>query len=443
MNKIKLIPCFFILTISVLWFGTGVKLPEPFMYYGLRDLANQYSGIIAMGAMSLCMWLAIRPKWLETFFNGLDKTYRLHKWLGITALVATLTHYWFTQGSRWLVSLGIVTKPVKKKPVIDPNAPFDFEVWLKSFKGIAEDVGEWAFYLALVLMVVALAKRIPYHWFKKTHKLLAVSYLALVFHAVVLIKFPYWSQPVGWVMALLMLMGSYSAFVVLFKGIGKEKRYVGKIVAIQPLTAMNSYSVTIEVPQWQGHQAGQFAFIQADKETHPFTIASSWNADKPYLRFVIKQLGDYTNNLAQHFAVGKSIEITGPYGKFTFEDKASEQIWIGSGVGITPFMAGLEQRIASQATSKVALYYCYRESDAEFIEQLKQTAQQANVVLHLWNSQTQGHLTAETIVANVADIKNATVWFCGNTAFATQLKLDLSLLGFNKNKFHQELFEMR
>lgn len=444
MNKIKSIPYLLIITISVLWLSTGIKFPDPFIYYGLRDIANQYTGMIAIGAMSLCMVLAIRPRWLETYFNGLDKTYRLHKWLGIIALVATLTHYWFTQGSRWLVSLGIVTKPVRNKPVIDPNAPFDFEVWLKSFKGIAENVGEWAFYLALVLMVVSLAKRIPYHWFKKVHKFLAVSYLALVFHTVVLIKFPYWSQPIGWFMAVLLVAGSYSAIIVLFKGIDNKSKFLGKIDSIRPLAEMDSYEVTLSVPNWQGHQAGQFVFIKANGESHPFTIASAWNPNDPVLKFVIKNLGDYTSQLPTHLVQGSTVEIKGPYGKFTFEDNATEQIWIASGVGITPFMAGLEQRIVQkEKTTAVTFYYCYRQADPNFLSQLITKAKDANVNLHLWDSRAKGHLTAEQIQNPQRDWSHTTVWFCGNNAFAKQLFSDMTSLGINKNNIHQELFEMR
>ncbi|MCB2032337.1 MAG: ferric reductase, partial [Ottowia sp.] len=54
--------------------------------------------------------------------------------------------------------------------------------WLNSQRHLAESLGEWAFYGAALLIVVALVKRIPYHWFAKTHKLLAVAYLVLVFH---------------------------------------------------------------------------------------------------------------------------------------------------------------------------------------------------------------------------------------------------------------------
>ena len=50
-------------------------------------------GIIAVVAMSIAILLALRPRWPEQWLGGLDKMYRLHKWLGITALA---TQLWLT-----------------------------------------------------------------------------------------------------------------------------------------------------------------------------------------------------------------------------------------------------------------------------------------------------------------------------------------------------------
>ena len=74
-------------------------------------------------------------------------------------------------------------------------------------------------YLALLLMVLALVKRFPYHLFQKTHKWLAAAYLALVYHAIVLVNVDYWNQPVGWVLASLLAGGSYAAVLTLLYGL--------------------------------------------------------------------------------------------------------------------------------------------------------------------------------------------------------------------------------
>ncbi|WP_373818380.1 ferric reductase-like transmembrane domain-containing protein [Glaesserella sp.] len=438
MKNIKFALWGFLIIVSGLWLMANT-FPESFTYFEFRYLANQYSGSIAMGSMSLCMLLAVRPKWLEPWLHGLDKGYRLHKWLGITALVSALTHFGLTKGTKWMVGWGWLERPNRpQKPAEALNAPFNLEHWLGSFKGIAETVGEWTFYLALVLLCMALIKRIPYHWFKKFHKWLAVAYLGLVFHAVILIKFDYWSQPIGWLLAILLVAGTISALIVLFKRVGVAQKSIGTVTEIQSLPECDSVELFIDVPNWQGHQAGQFAFIRnlrGNQEIHPFTIAS-FTANS--LRFLIKNLGDYTAETTRHFRVDDKVEIEGPYGYFTFKDNVSTQVWVGSGIGITPFIARLEQLAQRENQQKVFLFYCYRNTDERFIHELQQKSAQANVQLILWHSATQGRLMASDIRQKTGDLTNASLWFSGNSQFGEQLKSDLHMV-----QFHQELFEMR
>lgn len=438
MKNIKFFLWGTLVIITGLWLMAD-SLPADFGYFQFRFLANQYSGAVAMGAMSLCMLLAVRPKWLEPTLHGLDKGYRLHKWFGITALIASLTHFWFTKGTKWMVGWGWLERPNRpKRGVTELTDGFDLEHWLGSFRGIAEDVGEWAFYIALVLLVMALVKRIPYHWFVKLHKWLALAYLALVFHAVILIKFDYWSKPIGWLLAVLLLAGSISALISLFQKIGAKQKHIGTVSHIRSLPQSGAWEMTIDTPSWQRHQAGQFAFVrqlQGNREAHPFTIAS---ADSTSLRFFIKNLGDYTAQTAQYFKPGEQVEIEGPYGCFNFEDNTATQVWIGSGIGITPFMAKLDRLSTTAHHQKIWLFYCHRNADESLLNELRQKSAQANIELILWDSSEQGRLTATDIRQQTGDMADSSVWFCGNTSFARQLKADLKA-----KAFHQELFEMR
>lgn len=448
MKNIKIFLWTFLLGTSALWLLADSLLPQPFTYFSFRNVFNQYSGILAVGAMSLCMVLSVRLVWLENLLGGLDKGYRLHKWLGITALVTALAHFWFTKGTKWMVGWGWLTRPERRKRGGGTDAD-GIEQWLGSMRGIAEDIGEWAFYIALVLMVIALIKRIPYHWFAKLHTWLAAAYLALVFHAVVLMKFAYWKQPVGWLTAVLLAGGTVSALLVLFKRHGAARRSLGTVSAVEAYPPMNAFAVDITAPQWQGHQPGQFAFIRhlGGKEgAHPFTVASTWDAQTGILRFIIKNLGDYTARTADIFQTGDTVALEGPYGRFTFDGETGTQIWVAGGIGITPFLARLdEMQYSGDGKNKnVHLFYSYRESDPAFLEPLRRKAQAAGVNLHLWPSAQKGRLNAEALHAAAAEsLPQCSVWFCGGTDFGITLKKGLVKLGLPEKRFHQELFEMR
>lgn len=54
------------------------------------------------------------------------------------------------------------------------------------------------------------------------------------------------------------------------------------------------------------------------------------------------ELGDYTGGLASRLKVGDAVKVEGPWGRFDFSGDAPRQVWIGGGVGVTPFIARMQ-----------------------------------------------------------------------------------------------------
>jgi len=70
-----------------------------------RSALVQYSGILALMMFSVAMLLALRLATIERWTQGIDKGYRIHKWLGIVGLSLGVFH-WFTYHlPKWLISL--------------------------------------------------------------------------------------------------------------------------------------------------------------------------------------------------------------------------------------------------------------------------------------------------------------------------------------------------
>ena len=212
MRVIKYSFWMFLAALTALWLVAEPRAFAPDSFFAFRSVMVQYSGILTIGCMSLAMMLALRPRWPEPWFGGLDKMYRLHKWLGVGALIIAVLHWLWAKGPKWAVSLGVLERPTRGPR---PPAASQIEQTFANFRQSAEQIGEWAFYAAVLLIVIALIQRIPYRFFYQTHKLLAVAYLVLVFHSVVLIKFAYWSSPIGIVTAVLLASGVWAAIILL------------------------------------------------------------------------------------------------------------------------------------------------------------------------------------------------------------------------------------
>ncbi|MDV7210716.1 ferredoxin reductase family protein [Azotobacter beijerinckii] len=429
--------------LSLLWLLADNLLGAPYEFFALRRALVNYTGILAVGAMSVGIFLAIRPGFLESFLGGLDKGYRLHKWLGISALALSVAHWLWVKVPKWMVGWGWLERPARKAAGSeDVGVLVGF---LRSQRGLAEQVGEWAFYAAVVLILLALFKRFPYRYFFKTHRLLAVVYLTLVFHSVVLMNTAYWASPLGAAMAALLLAGTLAAGVSLLRRVGDSRRALGHIEALELHRDNRVLGVDVRLQdRWAGHQAGQFAFVTFDpaEGPHPFTISSAWQGDGR-LRFHIKGIGDYTETLPQTLKVGDPLTVEGPYGRFDFAGGKTRQIWVAGGIGITPFIARL-QALARQPDSRsIDLFYSTAAPDQTFIERLQQLAGQAGVRLHVLVSGRDERLSGERLRERMPEWHAADVWFCGPAGFGRALRESLIGSGLAAADFHQELFEMR
>ena len=436
--------------LALLWLAAEPSVFQSETFFALREAMIQLSGVIAIVAMSAAMVLALRPRWPEGWFGGLDKMYRLHKWLGITGLVAAVVHWLWAQGAKWAVDLGWVARPVRgERPTVeDPIQSF-----LLNLRGSAEGLGEWAFYAAVLLIALALTKYFPYRLFYKTHRLLAVAFFVLAYHSAVLVKLDYWTSPVGWALALFLVGGAYAGVIVLLRRVGSGRQVKGRIARLQYYPGVRTLETEVEVPEgWPGHKPGQFAFAMSDASegAHPYTIASTWRDNVRRITFITKELGDHTKHLAKKLSVGQDVKIEGPYGCFTFDDDCPHQIWVGGGIGITPFVARMKH-IAQQAedlgarpSQTVDLFHTTTDVDENALGRLGSDATAANVRLHVLVDARDGFLNGERIREAVPHWREASIWFCGPPGLGAALRRDFASQGFPvAQRFHQELFAMR
>jgi predicted ferric reductase len=247
------------------------------------------------------------------------------------------------------------------------------------------------------------------------------------------------------VIVALMAAGTVSAIIVLFRRVGRTHRAVGEVAAVTTRSDVGILQVSIRLKdRWNGHDAGQFAFVNFEdgEGPHPFTISSTWK-DDGLLLFLIKGLGDYTRELPSTLKVGTLVTVEGPYGRFTFEGRNQRQIWVSAGIGITPFVSRMQELAAHPDGKTIDLFHATGSRDIEPIDQLRKLAESAHVLIRVWVAAEDGKMTGEDIRKVVPDWKSADIWFCGPVIFGKELREDFVSHGFPMNSFHQELFHLR
>lgn len=444
-----------LLVLALLWFAAeplALFQAQTFIQY--RAPLMQLTGVLAIGSMSIAMMLAVRPRWPERWLGGLDKMYRMHKWLGISALSLAILHWFLSNAPKWASQLGLIEPRQRApRPPSTEQVQMTLETFLRSYRKLAETVGEWTFYAAVILICLALIRYFPYRLFYKTHRLLALAYLALVFHTVVLLNYADWSTPLGIVMALMLILGTYSAIILLFRRAGTSRQVMGQLTRLQAYPGVKSFEMEIELPEsWPGHKPGQFAFIMPhpSEGPHPFTIASDWDPSTRRIVFITKELGDYTNELQDRLTIGQNVRVEGPYGCFTFDDDCKTQIWVGGGIGISPFIGEIQriarEQIETNRPDPRAIYLFHSSSDYDEVAfaKLADIAKKASINLTIMIDSQHGYLTGDKIRQTVPQWKEASIWFCGPLGFGDALSRDFAQNGFDTDRhFHREFFSMR
>jgi len=417
-----------LLTLSLLCWGLSLPadaLSQGFFFW--RGQGIQLTGLLAIGLMSALLLMASRPRWLEQRLGGLDKLYQLHKWSGISSGILVLMHWVLSKSPRWLIQLGW----------LEPGAPraHGADAW----RGLAREAGELAFYGLILLLIVSLIRALPYGRFRVIHKIGAVLALMACFHSLYLLTPALRWTSFGILTQLLCLVAAGAALWSLSGRIGRAQQVIGEVLTIQPLTSQ-VLQLTIRLPAafCQRYQAGQFALLtlHPDEGAHPFTLVHL-DTQTGIATFAIKALGDYTRTLADRLHIGDRARVEGPFGGFTLPAASSQtHYWIAGGIGITPFVAWLEE-LAERGEHRpgTRLIYCVeRHSDLLYQQRLTQLAATCAISLTILERDRHGLLDARQLLAQ----DPGPCWFCGPEGMREMLQQYLP-----RQQLHYEQFEFR
>jgi predicted ferric reductase len=181
--------------------------------WNLRKDLLYLSGLLAIGCMSLAVFLSTRPLWLSGPLGGMGGIFQAHKWAGIlTGIFAGL--HWFIDEVAGDILKALYGKAGKVPKLHDGSLQ-------ELLRSPAKEVGEWAIYLLLALLLLALIKRLPWKPLRLVHRAMPLLYLLLTFHALVLMPRGFWTQPLGLLMALLLSAGTYGSLIMMRRRIAR------------------------------------------------------------------------------------------------------------------------------------------------------------------------------------------------------------------------------
>jgi ferredoxin-NADP reductase len=232
---------------------------------------------------------------------------------------------------------------------------------------------------------------------------------------------------------------------------------VGTVVALHDETT-SARTLTLEVPDWPGHAAGQHVDVRLTAPdgytaARSYSIASAPNPEKR-LEITVERLpdGEVSPYLTQQLVVGDQLELRGPIGGwFVWRPEQTEPIQlIAGGSGIVPLMAMIRSRASFGSSSPFRLLYSVREPAAVFYHEELRTLADRGIV-RITYAYTRavpqdwplppGRINADLIAnATWPSTLSPTCYICGPTAFVESAAEFLNRNGHNAQRIRTERF---
>ena len=406
----------YVLTAGYLFLPQDISLspvPVPDDLFLGKKIAESLASL-AMILMGFGIILGASFRFLEPYFGGLDRMYRVHKIFGIISIWLLIAHF-----------------------ALIPEIGED--------EGLGGPLGIISLLGFTILILLTIVKKFPYHRWFPTHRFMGVFYIVGIAHTFVAGNMIIEGSAFS---VLLRAIAFTAAAAYIYKELIRERFVSPRQYQIAEINYLGSATELVlksdkDKIKWQ---AGQFAFISlrdeaVSKEKHPFTISAGPDDDQ--LRFTIKSLGDYTKSLSA-LSVGSDAVIDGPFGHFTPNVEASPQVWVAGGVGVTPFLSAIRDK--SAPNREVTFFYTVRDqSDALFLDEIRAWAKESsNRSFHLICSNQKERLSFDLIREQIkAPVPDIAYYLCGPTSLVSSITKQAKAAGARKANIHFEEFSIR
>ncbi|UEX89495.1 globin domain-containing protein [Staphylococcus ratti] len=195
---------------------------------------------------------------------------------------------------------------------------------------------------------------------------------------------------------------------------------------------------------------GQYITVDIESESLPYRAKRHYSiidGDTNFITFGVRREakdgheGEVSTVLHDAFKEGDYIHLSAPVGGFHLHDTDKPQLFLGSGVGVTPLVSMYRQAVKVSPQTQF-INVAASEADVAFKDEIAAIkAQGTNTDVHHHLRDKEGYLESAELKRYLTE--DTQVYLCGGTSFLQAMIKELRALNFNEDNIHFETFVPR
>ncbi|UXT46518.1 FAD-binding oxidoreductase [Staphylococcus aureus] len=241
-------------------------------------------------------------------------------------------------------------------------------------------------------------------------------------------------------------------FIQIEKEIYDQMMWIGfkpfKITNIkQESEDIKSFTVETEEYDFSEFIPGQYITVDVSSDKLPYRAKRHYSivsGDKNHLTFGVKRdvttehEGEVSTILHDEIKEGDMINLAAPVGGFVLENTTEPQLFLGSGIGVTPLVAMYEAASAKGLDTQM-VQVAENEQHLPFKDNFNSIASHHdNAKLYTHLKDKQGYIGAEELQVFLAN--KPEIYICGGTKFLQSMIEALKSLNYDMDRVNYETF---
>ncbi|HBI3473382.1 TPA: nitric oxide dioxygenase [Staphylococcus aureus] len=241
-------------------------------------------------------------------------------------------------------------------------------------------------------------------------------------------------------------------FIQIEKEIYDQMMWIGfkpfKITNIkQESEDIKSFTVETEEYDFSEFTPGQYIAVDVSSDKLPYRAKRHYSivsGEKNHLTFGVKRdvttehEGEVSTILHDEIKEGDMINLAAPVGGFVLENTTEPQLFLGSGIGVTPLVAMYEAASAKGLDTQM-VQVAENEQHLPFKDNFNSIASHYdNAKLYTHLKDKQGYIGTEELQAFLAN--KPEIYICGGTKFLQSMIEALKSLNYDMDRVHYETF---